>query len=113
MPGPDDGSGFDRPCDVDLGLDHQLWWIGWWPDRRYNPQFEGIPDEPRYAAYIVHKKPDGSKCAGCVTLDHPTHVTLAGLKWKIESMDPLTLSPSLLCACGDHGFIREGRWVPA
>lgn len=32
--------------------------------------------------------------------------------WHVESMDPLTLSPSLLCrACGSHGFIREGRWV--
>jgi hypothetical protein len=34
--------------------------------------------------------------------------------WKVESDEPLTLSPSLLCrACGCHGFIRAGRWVPA
>jgi hypothetical protein len=26
----------------------------------------------------------------------------------------LTLSPSLLCMrCGDHGFIRNGKWVKA
>ncbi len=34
--------------------------------------------------------------------------------WKLESENPLTLSPSLLCrTCGHHGFIREGKWVPA
>ncbi len=34
--------------------------------------------------------------------------------WIVEQRDPLTLSPSILCrTCGHHGFIREGRWVPA
>lgn len=34
--------------------------------------------------------------------------------WQVESRNPLTLSPSLLCTiCGRHGFIREDRWVPA
>lgn len=29
------------------------------------------------------------------------------------SIDPLTLSPSVLCQCGAHGFIRDGKWVAA
>jgi hypothetical protein len=34
--------------------------------------------------------------------------------WIVESRDPLTLSPSIQCrTCGHHGFIRNGRWVPA
>lgn len=34
--------------------------------------------------------------------------------WDLVSADPITLSPSLLCrTCGHHGFIRDGRWVPA
>jgi len=34
--------------------------------------------------------------------------------WDLVQLEPLTLSPSLLCrACGHHGFIREGRWLPA
>lgn len=34
--------------------------------------------------------------------------------WAVESEEPLTLSPSILCrACGDHGFIRNGKWVRA
>lgn len=32
----------------------------------------------------------------------------------IESRDPLTVKGSLICNhCGDHGFIRDGKWVPA
>lgn len=34
--------------------------------------------------------------------------------WVLESEHPLTLSPSLVCPeCGEHGFVRDGRWVPA
>jgi hypothetical protein len=34
--------------------------------------------------------------------------------WTLVQKEPLTLAPSLLCrACGHHGFIQEGRWVPA
>lgn len=34
--------------------------------------------------------------------------------WEVDREDPLTLSPSLACqTCGHHGFIRDGRWVPA
>ena len=33
--------------------------------------------------------------------------------WTVESLDPLQLSPSLLCrSCGNHGFIRGGKWIP-
>lgn len=34
--------------------------------------------------------------------------------WTQESVEPLTLAPSLRCTmCGDHGFVRDGKWVPA
>jgi hypothetical protein len=37
-----------------------------------------------------------------------------GPTWELLSEEPLTLSPSLACRnCGHHGFIREGKWVPA
>jgi hypothetical protein len=33
--------------------------------------------------------------------------------WHMVSVDPLELSPSLLCtSCGAHGFFRGGRWEP-
>ena len=38
----------------------------------------------------------------------------SGRDWKLEQLEPLTISPSLLCmSCQHHGFIREGKWVPA
>ena len=34
--------------------------------------------------------------------------------WSLDSRDPITMSPSIqYTCCGLHGFIREGRWVPA
>lgn len=33
-------------------------------------------------------------------------------KYKVESWEPLTISPSLGCKkCGLHGWIREGQWT--
>jgi hypothetical protein len=34
--------------------------------------------------------------------------------WRVIQAEPLTLEPSLRCrACGSHGFVRDGKWVPA
>lgn len=34
--------------------------------------------------------------------------------WTVDQVDPLTLSPSILCGlCKIHGFWRNGEWVPA
>jgi hypothetical protein len=34
--------------------------------------------------------------------------------WTLRNRDPLTLEGSVLCrACHRHGFIRDGRWIPA
>lgn len=34
-------------------------------------------------------------------------------KWQLVSRDPLHTEPSILCSCGDHGWIRDGQWVSA
>jgi len=82
--------------------------------------------EPLYVegvqvGYLIgHRKRDGSECWGGIYLDTPEARAKLGTGtrafWQVESRDPLTLSPSILClddACQDHGFIREGRWVRA
>lgn len=54
---------------------------------------------------------DTGRCSGAVFFEGSGH---NGPLWTVESRDPLTLSPSLLCrVCGHHGFIKSGRWVPA
>jgi len=57
-----------------------------------------------------HQRPDnGRPCSGCLSWDPDDEK-----HWDLISLEPLTLSPSLLCnACGAHGFIEQGRWRPA
>lgn len=83
----------------------------------------GVVIERRYhegalagVAY-THPKPDGSgPCTGPRSghdwVPVKPHDPIGG--WDLVSEVPLTISESLLCrACGHHGFIRNGRWVPA
>jgi hypothetical protein len=87
----------------------------------YLPIGHGVSVQPRRVhesdviVGIGYRHPDGKggECEGWVPFlgrysDFPDK------GWTVESESPLTLSPSLLCrACGHHGFIREGKWVPA
>lgn len=66
------------------------------------------------AIHDYHKDKEGEWCVGYVPFDVASEIRTGGDHWTIESWDPLTLSPSLLCrTCGNHGFIRRGVWVPA
>ena len=56
-----------------------------------------------------HPAPAGRECGGWVPFK-----PAAPNGWDVVSLEPLTLSPSLLCtACGHHGWIRNGQWVSA
>lgn len=99
---------------IDIGDDHGINYFGWAPDRELNPQYEGIPDCEKAGLQVRHKTPQGEDCLGSITFDSaPEPVKGGQATWTVDSWDPLTVSPSLLCICGDHGFIREGRWVRA
>jgi hypothetical protein len=76
----------------------------------------GVTIEKRYidgeinGVYYEHPCVGGAMSPGYVPVDRVP----SQLSWTLVQLDPLTLSPSLLCrVCGHHGFIREGRWVPA
>jgi hypothetical protein len=105
---------------IDLGDDHWLKFFQWAPDRGLNPQWAGRPDVERAGAIVAHHRPDGTGCLSSIHFDTPETQGLFhdDSRWRVESWDPLTLSPSLLCnadkgGCGDHGFVRGGRWVRA
>jgi len=100
---------------IDLGLDHWISFTGWSPDRNLNPQFNHLPDSDRIGGVIRHKKPDGTFCEGAIWFDCPVvnEVFAGHPKWTVESWEPLTCSPSFLCHCGDHGFIKQGKWIRA
>ncbi len=88
---------------LDLGDNHTLRFA----------EYEG----ERSGATVRHLTPDGKKCSGWIAFEGRAWAKSFEGKiatWKVEQEDPLTLSPSLLCrACGDHGFIRLGKWVRA
>jgi hypothetical protein len=102
---------------VDIGHGVRIRYVGWSPDRELNPQHAGIPDCDRYCLFIDHPAADISgECASAVLFDSEVARLLEPHrpKWTVESWDPLTISPSVLCLrCGHHGWIQGGRWVPA
>lgn len=101
---------------TDIGHGVRIAFAGWHPDRELNPQYEHMPDVDRYGLIIEHPVAGGGECRSFATLDQPVVQQLEPGKpvWTVESWEPLTLSPSILCrACGHHGFIQDGRWVPA
>ncbi len=96
-----------QPVDywIDLGFDHHL-------------HFTFYKDDPYAGARIKHKRLDtGADCEGFIAFTgHSWEQSFQGTiqSWEIQQMHPLTCSPSILCrSCGDHGFIREGKWVLA
>lgn len=67
---------------------------------------------------ILHRTPAGEECWANIGVDSPAHHALpperrSKLLWKVESWDPVTLSPSIACGCGAHGWVRAGKWVSA
>ena len=102
---------------IDIGHGHEIEYSGWAPDRELNPQYADVPDVEKYGLIDYHNRADNGKtCSGYVTFDGVVarRIEPGRSMWTVESWEPLTLSPSLLCrACGDHGFIREGKWVAA
>jgi hypothetical protein len=109
-------SGLD-PDEIDLGLGHGLRFVGWHPDRALNPQYADLPDCDLVGLVVSHPRGDdpSRRCVSGIQFDDaPAHIVDGRPTWRLETRDPLTVWPSLLCRiCGDHGFIRGGRWVVA
>lgn len=86
-----------------------------WLDDENAIEFVRWKDDPEpYMAHWWHRRaiPDGREwCLGAFQWRKPDERILGPL-WDLVSLDPLTVSPSLLCGCGAHGFIRDGRWLP-
>jgi hypothetical protein len=102
---------------MDFGSGVSGQFFSWAPDRSIpaNAQrYATLPDIERCGMSFEHRRPDsGDSCGGFLTFDSkvarvvfPDHA-----RWKVESWQPLTLSPSVLCrTCGRHGYVIAGRW---
>lgn len=91
---------------IDLGHGHEA-----------SPFFSDDCGSEPVGLLIRHPRPDGTgACLAHVYFDLP-HVRAIhpdAARWQVESLEPLTLAPSILCRiCADHGYIRNGQWMPA
>ena len=97
---------------IDLGSGYTLTYTSWKPDRRLNPQYDGVPDVERYGAII--RCPHG---VAALTFASEVQAKIEPSRknvWTVVSYEPLTLSPSIHnTECGCHGFVRDGKWVRA
>lgn len=103
-----------------LGHGHYLQYFSWSPDRSIPEnarRYAGIDDIEKAGVTVRHKDQDGKVCKSAIHFDTDAVAKIfpnAEHRWNVVAWEPLTLSPSLLCmACKDHGFIRDGVWVPA
>lgn len=96
MTNPDFGSDDDPGVTFALDEDGEhLWYY-------HHCTFRGLRD-------------DGKVIGGIDLADEPQHMLPRGKEkcWTVVQRDPLTVVPSILCeACGLHGFITDGQWVP-
>lgn len=94
----------DFKFDISLGHGHWLQWT----------EFQGV----RCGGVIRHldSKAESGLCAGSFWTDD-RYNKACGTKhaiWMLTgAADAPTLSPSFMCHCGDHGWVRDGKWVPA
>ncbi len=90
--------------DVDLGDGHFIDWL----------YYEGS----LCGGVIVHTttKFESGWCSGAFLTDDRYYKACGrtGPVWSlVGGQQQPTLSPSLLCHCGDHGWVRDGKWVRA
>lgn len=99
---------------IDLGSGFRAEWLPWSPDRSIPENFKRYHDvQDIEKAMLLIKCPHGQ---GGIYPNTPEvrRVFPNNPLWDVISWEPLTLSPSIQRKeCNCHGFIREGKWVPA
>lgn len=99
----------------DLGYGFSYTFFVWSPDRELNPQYAGIPDiDP--AGVLIWR---GETVVAGPWFDMPAVRRVhKGPVWQLVSLNPLHIEPSIQMydppnVPSYHGFIRDGRWIPA
>ncbi|MCU1617181.1 MAG: hypothetical protein JWO98_4721 [Frankiales bacterium] len=76
--------------------------------------FALFTDEPKTGASRIAIEHVCTRPRDGMTLRVAPFLTGGSSGHQLLSEDPLTVSPSILCAdCGLHGFIRDGHWTDA
>ena len=119
---------------IDLGDNHAYKFFSWNPDRELNPQYDAIADIPRMGASVVHLTRKGEPCQSAIHFDLPAVHQLEehtkrwcaakGIAygkyptWAVQSFEPLSVTPSLLCTIGKAAAAitdssPKAKWVRA
>lgn len=104
--------------DIDLGDDHYLRWSIYEGER-----CGGIISHKKTAALLAKQRTEADVpeavdefCYAAFTIKNSNfdRVYPGRTIWEFNNdFDKPTLTPSFLCHCGDHGFVRAGKWVRA
>jgi hypothetical protein len=90
-----------QPRALDIGHDHAIRYFSYHMEDRAGIIIEHLT--PKGRPHEVSLMFDLNQ----VREDHPGRNL-----WQVIQTDPLTLNPSIHCRCGDHGWIKEGKWQP-
>jgi len=91
---------------------------GDWTDLGHGMAWAPLHDQDGDVVALLEKHActNGVPGVGSLPLRTPAGVAAfpAGPHWHLERLEPITISPSVKCrACGKHGWIQGGKWVPA
>lgn len=88
-----------------------------YPDKGWLHYQDGVNDLVIIGIMENHRTADGFVCGGYASFvrpPRPSEHEATNPLWKVQSIEPLTITPSLQCrSCANHGFITEGQWVSA
>ncbi|MCA1571927.1 MAG: hypothetical protein LC798_16775 [Chloroflexi bacterium] len=115
---------------IDLGSGHSFTWVVGDPEHHPTDDARLLrwhgQDETLVGIIEWHPRADGkpmpngdpARCGGGVYFVQTGSGGRQHPVWQVVSLDPLHLEPSILCTpekggCGNHGWIRDGRWVQA
>ncbi|MDE2096690.1 MAG: hypothetical protein KGL39_05530 [Patescibacteria group bacterium] len=93
-------------ADLDLGDGHYLRFF----------RHQGVDHSTGGILYHPDPRSDTGWCSVGVYWERHYPEEQGKVTWTLQSgaAEPITLAPSIRClTCGDHGFIRNGKWIRA
>lgn len=89
---------------VDLGYGKKMKYLPW--ENRHHPDLQSVG----IAGAMIYCEHGEAVIAFSISPEHDA--VIAGPKFTVIELDPLSLAQSVAGPCGCQGFIIDGKWVP-